>query len=89
MLAKSKWNSIDVLIYKALIDLNISHDEFVLMNNVPKDYDNFKEKIKNLKTWKLIKTFDIFINNVTLECQINFHPLLNVWIFFQLHQCLF
>ena len=34
----------------ALIDLNISHDEFVLINNVLKQYDNMKEKIKNLKT---------------------------------------
>ena len=35
-LAKSKLNSIEVLISKALIDSNISHDEFVLMNNVLK-----------------------------------------------------
>ena len=34
----------------ALIDLNISHDEFVLINNVLKQCDNMKEKIKNLKT---------------------------------------
>ena len=31
-LAKSKSNEIDVLISKALIDSNISHDEFVLIN---------------------------------------------------------
>ena len=36
LLAKSKLSSIDVLIYKALIDLNISHDGFVLINNVLK-----------------------------------------------------
>ena len=30
MLAKSKLNAIEVLISKALIDANISHDEFVL-----------------------------------------------------------
>ena len=34
LLAKSKLNKIEVLISKALIDSNISHDEFVLMNNV-------------------------------------------------------
>ena len=34
LLAKSKLNSIEVLISKALIDSNISHDGFVLRNNV-------------------------------------------------------
>ena len=50
LLAKSKLNSIRVLISKALIDSNISHDEFVLINNVLKEYEKMKEKIKNLKT---------------------------------------
>ena len=35
-LAKSKLNRIEVLISKSLIDLNISHDEFALINNVLK-----------------------------------------------------
>ena len=43
-------NNIEVLICKALIDSYISHDEFVLMNNVLKEYDDMKVKIKNLKT---------------------------------------
>ena len=34
LLTKSRLNSIEVLISKALIDSNISHDEFVLINNV-------------------------------------------------------
>ena len=38
-----------VLISKALIDSNISHDIFVLIN-VLKEYGNMKEEIKNLKT---------------------------------------
>ena len=50
MLAKSKLNGMDVLISKALIDSVISHDEFVLIDNVLKEYDKMKEKIKNLKT---------------------------------------
>ena len=50
MLAKSKLNSLEVLISKALIDSNISHDEFVLINNVLKEYDDMKEKIKSLMT---------------------------------------
>ena len=50
MLAKSKLNSIEVLISKALIDSVISHDEFVLVNNVLKGHDKMKGKIKNLET---------------------------------------
>ena len=40
----------EALICKALIDSNISHDEFVLINNALKEYDNIKQEIKNLKT---------------------------------------
>ena len=40
----------EVLISKALIDLNNSRDEFVLINNVLKEYNKMKEEIKNLKT---------------------------------------
>ena len=35
-LAKSKSNNVEVLICKVLFDSNISHDEFVLINNVLK-----------------------------------------------------
>ena len=44
--AKSILSSIEVLISKILIDSNISNDEFVLINNVPKDYSDMKEEIK-------------------------------------------
>ena len=49
MLAKSKLNSIEVLICKALIGLNISHDEFWLLFNkyVLKEFYDMKEEIKN------------------------------------------
>ena len=50
MLAKSQFNSIEVLISKALIDSVINHDEFVLINNVQKEYNAMKEEVKNLKT---------------------------------------
>ena len=45
MLAKSKLNSIEVL--KALINPVISHDEFALIDNVVKEYEEKKEGIKN------------------------------------------
>ena len=45
LLVKSKLNSIEVLIYNALIYSKISHDEFVLINNVLKEFDDMKEEI--------------------------------------------
>ena len=50
MLAKTKLNGIEFLIFMALIDLNISHNEFSLINNVLKEYGNMKKEIQNLKT---------------------------------------
>ena len=47
LLVKSKLNSIEVLIFKALIDSNISHDEVALINNVLKEFYDTKEEIKN------------------------------------------
>ena len=55
LLAKSKLNSIEVLISKALLDSGISHDELVLINNVLKDW------IRNQKFKDLIKS-TLFIN---------------------------
>ena len=43
MLAKSKLNSMEVLLSKPLIDLNISQVEFISVNNVLKEYDMKKE----------------------------------------------
>ena len=40
-------NSVEVLVFKGLINWNISHDEFVLINNVLKEFDDMKEEIKN------------------------------------------
>ena len=48
LLAKSKLNSIEVQISKDLIESNISHNEFVLINSVLKEYDDMKEEIKIL-----------------------------------------
>ena len=37
----------EVLISKTLIDSNISHNDFVLINNVLKEFYDMKEGIKN------------------------------------------
>ena len=50
LLAKSKLDRKEILISKSLIDSVTSHDEFVLINNVLKQYNEMKEEIKNLKT---------------------------------------
>ena len=39
----------EVLISKSLIDSNISHNEFVSINNVLKEYEEMKGETKNLK----------------------------------------
>ena len=51
MLAKSKLNSIEVLISKALTDSYIIHDEFALINDTLKEYDDIKrnQKFKGFK----------------------------------------
>ena len=46
-LARSKLNSVEVLISKDLIDSNISHDECVLRNTVLTEFYDMKEEIEN------------------------------------------
>ena len=43
MLVKPKLNSIEVLISNAVVDLNISHEELFLINNLLKEYDGMKK----------------------------------------------
>ena len=50
LLAKSTLNSMEVLISEALNDSNIDDNKFVLINSLLKEYDDMKEKWKNLKT---------------------------------------
>ena len=50
LLAEYKLNSTKVLNSKVLIGSNITHDEFILINNVLKDYEDMGKKIKSLKT---------------------------------------
>ena len=49
-IAKSKLGSIEVLISKVSIHSVISHDEFILINDVLKEYSEIKEnkKLKDL-----------------------------------------
>ena len=47
MLAKSKYNSIEALIFQALNDMDISHKEFITILNEKDRYESMKENIKN------------------------------------------
>ena len=49
MLAKSKLNSIETLMSQALIDLDISHEEFKTIVDEKGKYDQRKESIRNKK----------------------------------------
>ena len=46
MLGKDKLNTIEVLISKALSNSCTSHNEFVSVNNVLREYNEIKEDIK-------------------------------------------
>ena len=47
MLAKSKYKSIDALILQALIDMDISHKEFITILDEKNKYEKMKEDIKD------------------------------------------
>ena len=47
LLGKAKLDTIVIQISKDLTNSYISHDEFVLVNNVFREYNETKEEIKN------------------------------------------
>ena len=46
MMAKSKLNSIETLISQAIIDLDISHEEFTRILKEKDKYEKMKEKLR-------------------------------------------
>lgn len=44
---KTKLDTIEILISKALINSHISHNDFVLVNNVLQEYNVMKEETKS------------------------------------------
>ena len=50
MLAKSKLNNIETLMSQALIDLDISHEEFKAIGNEKEKCEQMKERIRNIKS---------------------------------------
>ena len=67
LLGKYKLNIIEVLISKALIDSYITHDEFVSVNNLLREYNEMKKGIK--KILELLRNI-LYKNNGNLLCQL-------------------
>ena len=55
MLAKNKLNSIETLMSQALIDLDISHEEFKTIVNGKEKYEQMKENIRNTKIVEILE----------------------------------
>ena len=47
MVAKSKLNSIETLVSQALIDIKISHEEFITILKRKEKYEKMKENMRN------------------------------------------
>ena len=50
MPAKSKLNSTETLMSQALIDLDISHEEFRTIVNEVEKYEQMQENVRNIKS---------------------------------------
>ena len=48
MLAKCKLNSIETLLPEALIDMEISHEEFITILKEKDKYEKMKENVRNI-----------------------------------------
>ena len=53
MLAKSKLNSIETLVSRALIDMEISHKEFITILNEKDKYEKMKDNLRKYKIMRL------------------------------------
>ena len=63
LLRKTKLNSIEVLISRDLVDSFISYDDFLLVNNLIKEYSDMyvmKEVNKVIKNLKIVKFYSRF-----------------------------
>ena len=64
MLAKSKLNSIETLISQALIDMEISHEEFIAIFKEKDKYKKMKENVRNVSKQVEEKTENMRLNSV-------------------------
>ena len=80
MLAKSKLNSIETLVSQALLDLEISHEEFAKIWKERNKYEKMKENVRNVskkhETTRLNSTNSKskkFLNNLVVKLNILFN----------------
>ena len=65
MLAKSKLNSIETLVSQALIDMEISHEEFITILKEKDKYEKMKENVRNIsEKLEKEKTENMQLNSV-------------------------
>ena len=62
MLAKSKLNSIDTLISQTLIDMDISHEEFITILKEKDRYEMMKDNLRD-KNGESMKLWDLIVWN--------------------------
>ena len=65
MLAKSKLDSIETLVTQALIDMEISHEEFNVIIRQKQKNEKMKENVRNVSKKKENMRLDsVFVNNL-------------------------
>ena len=64
MLVKSKLNSIETLVSQALIDMEISHEEFITILKEKDKYEKMKENVSNVSEKLEEKQEDMRVDSV-------------------------
>ena len=64
VLTKCKLNSIETLVSQALIDMEISHEEFVTILKMKDKYEKMKENLRNVNEKLVEKTENTRLNSV-------------------------
>ena len=60
LLVEYELHNVENLSSKTLIESNMNHGEFALINNVLREYDNLKKENKNVKTLTVPKILVYF-----------------------------
>ena len=63
-MAKSKLDSIETLVYQALIDMEMSHEEFIAVLKEKDKYEKMKENVRNVSEKLEEKQENIRLNSV-------------------------
>ena len=67
MLAKRRLNSIETLVSQALIDLEISHEKFIMILKEKAKYEKMKENMKNASEKLEEKQENMRLNSVKMR----------------------